>query len=604
MRLTAGQPDSLRRRAAVLLAVLVVIVLLTLAAYQYSDWMTAETRAAASATRSAQAQALADSGVSYAAAVLSNPDAVANTLNGNPYNNPSAFQGIQVSDGSSTQGMPGRFSVLSLVSPDDPNATSQPYRFGVTDEAGKINLNGILALDKGKGDVAKQMLMALPGMTDEASDSIIDWLDSDDTPRSAGAESDYYGAQSPPYQAKNGPLDSLEELLLVKGVTPQLLFGNDLNRNGVLDPGEDDGTGQANQGWSAFLTVYSREPNVDSTGNPRVYLNDQDLNTLNNNLSGLGLSQDVVNFIMAARMYGLQTAGSGGAGGSGGQGGSGGATGGATGGSGAGGAGATNRMSTPATTNTTRNTTTRTGGDNDADDRATSTNAATTTNAAVAMSAANRSSVMSQISGDRSRGGTAGSNGRRGGGNKNISSVWDLVTGSVNVQTTSGRNTQTVTMPSPLKDPSAQQQYMPILLDKTTTSQNADLSPRINVNTASPTVLQALQAAVTSLQDSDVQAIQASQPDWSSATAPDAIYQTPAWLLTQANLSPATLKKLDPYITARGGVYRMQVQGYFDNGTASRVEAVIDTNNGRPRVVYWRNLSELGRGFDLSSAGN
>src|SRR5438477_633741 len=110
MRLTAGRPDSLRRRAAVLLAVLVVIVLLT------------------------------------------------------------------------------------LVSPDDPNATSQPYRFGVTDEAGKINLNAVLALDKGKGDVAKQMLMALPGMTDEASDSIIDWLDSDDTPRSAGAESDYYGA--------------------------------------------------------------------------------------------------------------------------------------------------------------------------------------------------------------------------------------------------------------------------------------------------------------------------------------------------------------------------------------------------------------------------
>ena len=78
----------------------------------------------------------------------------------------------------------------------------------------------------------------------------------------------------------------------------------------------------------------------------------------------------------------------------------------------------------------------------------------------------------------------------------------------------------------------------------------------------------------------------------------------PAWLLTQANLSPATLKALDKYITARTGVYRMQVQGYFDNGTASRVEAVIDTYNGRPRVVYWRPLSDLGRGFDLSSTGN
>ncbi len=601
MRLTAGQPDSLRRRAAVLLAVLVVIVLLTLAAYQYSDWMMAEARAAASSTRAAQAQALADSGVNYAAAVLSSPDAVAGTLNGNPFNNPSAFSGIQVSDGASTQGMPGRFSVLSLVSPDDPNATSQPYRFGVTDEAGKINLNSILALDKGKGDVAKQMLMAIPGMTDEASDSIIDWLDSDDTPRQSGAESDYYGAQSPPYQAKNGPLDSLEELLLVKGVTPQLLFGNDLNRNGVLDPGEDDGTGQANQGWSAYLTVYSREPNVDSTGNPRVYLNDQDLNTLYNNLTGLNLSQDVVNFIMAARMYGLQTGGTGGRGGSGGQGGG-------QGGAGnTGGAGGANRGATPAMTGNTRTTTgttMRAGGDNDADDRMTTAGAAAGASP-VAMSASNRSSVMQQISTSRSQGGTSGSNGRRGGGNQNISSVWDLVSGSVNVPTGSGNSSQTVAMPSPLKDQSAQQQYLPTLLDKTTTSQNADLSPRINVNTASPTVLAALQAAVTSLQDSDIQAIQANQPDYSSATAPDAVYQTTAWLLTQANLSPSTLKKLDPYITARTGVYRMQVQGYFDGAnTASRVEAVIDTNNSRPRVVYWRNLSELGRGFDLSSTGN
>jgi hypothetical protein len=159
-------------------------------------------------------------------------------------------------------------------------------------------------------------------------------------------------------------------------------------------------------------------------------------------------------------------------------------------------------------------------------------------------------------------------------------------------------------MPSPLKDPSAQQQYLPTLLDKTTTSQKADLSPRINVNTAGVTVLQALQAAIPSLQDTDIQSIQQNQPDYSSSAAPDAIYQTPAWLLTQANLSPSTLKSLDPYITARTGVYRMQVQGYFDNGTASRVEAVIDTNNGRPRVVYSRNLSELGKGFDLSQSGN
>ena len=65
-----------------------------------------------------------------------------------------------------------------------------------------------------------------------------------------------------PYRCKNGPLDSIEELLLVKGVTMGLLFGNDRNRNGVLDPDEDDGSGVLDRGWAAYLTIHSREQNV------------------------------------------------------------------------------------------------------------------------------------------------------------------------------------------------------------------------------------------------------------------------------------------------------------------------------------------------------
>ena len=71
-------------------------------------------------------------------------------------------------------------------------------------------------------------------------------------------------------------------MLYVQGVTPQLLFGNDLNRNGILDPDEDDGTGALDMGWSAYLTIYSRELNVDSQGNPRIYVNDPNLQSLAN----------------------------------------------------------------------------------------------------------------------------------------------------------------------------------------------------------------------------------------------------------------------------------------------------------------------------------
>ena len=39
---------------------------------------------------------------------------------------------------------------------------------------------------------------------------------------------------------------------------------------------------------------------------------------------------------------------------------------------------------------------------------------------------------------------------------------------------------------------------------------------------------------------------------------------------------------------------------YEGGGQVTRLEAVIDTNFGRPRIVYVRDLTELGKGFDLT----
>jgi hypothetical protein len=92
------------------------------------------------------------------------------------------------------------------------------------------------------------------------------------------------------------------------------------------------------------------------------------------------------------------------------------------------------------------------------------------------------------------------------------------------------------------------------------------------------------------------------RPDPSSSSAPDPIYQTPGWLISKASLSPTLVKELEQYITTRSQIYRLQSIGYFDGpGPTSRIEAVIDVNKGRPRILYWRDISELGKGFDLSS---
>ena len=83
-----------QRKGIVLIAVLLVIVVLTLAAYQFSELMTAENKAATSYVRYAQARALAESGIAYSAILLSNQDSLSNTLNNNPYSNPNAFRAV------------------------------------------------------------------------------------------------------------------------------------------------------------------------------------------------------------------------------------------------------------------------------------------------------------------------------------------------------------------------------------------------------------------------------------------------------------------------------------------------------------------------------
>jgi type II secretory pathway component PulK len=554
------QPDP-TRSGVVLLAVLIVIVILTLAAYQFSQLMTSESKAADSAVRSAQARALAQSGVNYAAAMLSNSDAFTNTLNGNPYDNPTAFRDIIVQSSDQPR-FQGRFSLAAPLSVDDPLFGTNSFRFGVTDESSKINVNTFMNLDS-SGQTLYNILMQLPNMTDDVANSILDWIDTDDTSRASGAENDYYSTLSPPYQARNGPPDSIEELLLVKGMTPQLLFGNDLNRNGVLDPEEDDGSGQVDRGGSQFLTVYSRERNVDSQGNPRIYVNESDLNDLSNKLSNV-LSQDLVNYIIAYRMYGPAPQGGGGGGGGGG-----GMRGGGSPASGMGGA------------------------------------------AGSMNSSAGRGSAgpSGPATGGGSRAGGAGGAGggspqlsRSALGNMNnrnsqrISSLYSLINSSVSIPASTPGGQPTV-YPSPLNNSSNLQQMLPTLLDEVTTINGDEIPARINVNTASSLVLNALPGL-----SNCVQAILANRPDPTSTDPPDPIYQTPAWLILNANVSPQTMVSLDRYITASSQVYRVQSVGYFDGGGPSaRVEAVIDTNAGRPRIIYYRDFTELGKGFNLKN---
>jgi general secretion pathway protein K len=63
------------------------------------------------------------------------------------------------------------------------------------------------------------------GKISVVSDSIQDWIDQDDATKPAGAESDFYQGLNPSYYTKNAPIDNLEELQLIQGVTPLMFTG-------------------------------------------------------------------------------------------------------------------------------------------------------------------------------------------------------------------------------------------------------------------------------------------------------------------------------------------------------------------------------------------
>jgi general secretion pathway protein K len=92
----------------------------------------------------------------------------------------------------------------------------------ITDLERKVNIN---TADEARLHQAFDLLGIDAGSFSTITDSIMDWIDPDDKRHLSGAESDYYLSLNPPYAAKNGPLDDISELLLIRGITPEMYWG-------------------------------------------------------------------------------------------------------------------------------------------------------------------------------------------------------------------------------------------------------------------------------------------------------------------------------------------------------------------------------------------
>ncbi|MGL4463047.1 MAG: hypothetical protein ACRC1K_12930, partial [Planctomycetia bacterium] len=289
----AAMNRTTRRRGAVFLLVLVLAPVLSLGAYAFVYAMRAEARGAGAAVQRGATRALAQSGVAYVAALLSDP---ATFTDGeiDLDDDPASFAAYEV--GAAGGGPRGLFTVAS-PSETTPNA----LRYGLTRESGKFPLG------RGADGMNREGLLLLPNMTAELADALVDWMDADDLPKFNGAESEYYGTLSPPIQPRNGVPQSVGELLQVRGMTVDVLYGEDVNADGLLNPNENDGDaswpiddadGVLNRGLAGYFTLYSTADPLNPRGAARVNLNGSDAAALKQSLTQL-FDENTATFIAA-----------------------------------------------------------------------------------------------------------------------------------------------------------------------------------------------------------------------------------------------------------------------------------------------------------------
>ena len=194
-------------------------------------------------------------------------------------------------------------------------------------------------------------------------------------------------------------------------------------------------------------------------------------------------------------------------------------------------------------------------------------------------------------------GGTSGTVTRGGmdvsaGGSTQINSIYDLIGAQVNA-TIEGQQTM---LESPWKsDPGSLQQALPLLLDTLTTTADPEIRGRININQARREVLVGIPNMPEGVPDA-ILSIRSQRVAGASGTADR--FATAGWLLIEGLVDLQTMRQLDSSITGTGHVVRVQVVGHGDKpGPIARVEAIIDTTQAVPQVIFQRNLSDLGRGF-------
>ena len=280
----------MRQRASILIGLLWCMVLLSLVVIGVLHTATMDLKVVRNFSDGIQAHYLAVAGAEKAKALLyqnmrdRSHSGIHHTAQ--YYNAADQFKEIHLGRGT--------FSVLRRGTDDEGGGII----YGVSDEESRLNIN----------TVSDQVLSRLQGINPDTVQAILEWRGrSEDSAQQRGDPAEYYLSLQPPYTPRNAPYQTVRELLMVRGVTSSLLFGNDTHANGGI-PAVGDGIGdasnpssdntQSDTGWAGLFTTDSSVKDIDASGQDRINIKSADENTL----AGIqGITPTIAHAIVAYR---------------------------------------------------------------------------------------------------------------------------------------------------------------------------------------------------------------------------------------------------------------------------------------------------------------
>jgi general secretion pathway protein K len=193
-------------RGFAMIAVLLVLALIGLLGAEFAYSMRLEARAARNYKDTLMAGYLAEAAVQNAVREIAGQAAYV----------------TEAEDGALTFYTRDRLPLKRLAREEVPLGDGK-YSYRITDEMARLDINNT---PPARLDRLLQLMDIEKPQRDTIVDSIQDWRDENGEHRLSGAESDDYYLQLPvPYRARDGNLESINELLQIKGITPELFRG-------------------------------------------------------------------------------------------------------------------------------------------------------------------------------------------------------------------------------------------------------------------------------------------------------------------------------------------------------------------------------------------